>query len=83
MSRRQADCASDDQKTRRRTTKISIQSQTPWNEKSRRPKSKWADGDGVNSASLVLEVRDWTHCAQEQSLTYKLIFVLQKMSQNN
>jgi hypothetical protein len=28
-----------------------------------RPKSRWADG--VNSDSLALRVRDWTHCAQE------------------
>jgi hypothetical protein len=28
-----------------------------------RPKSRWADG--VNSDSLALGVRDWTHCAQE------------------
>jgi hypothetical protein len=27
----------------------------------RRPKSRWADG--VNSNSLALGVRDWTHCA--------------------
>jgi hypothetical protein len=27
-----------------------------------RPKSRWADR--VNSDSLALEVRDWTHCAQ-------------------
>jgi hypothetical protein len=27
-----------------------------------RPKSKWSDG--VNSYSLALGVRDWTHCAQ-------------------
>jgi hypothetical protein len=29
-----------------------------------RPKSRWADG--VNSDSLVLGVRDWTHCAQDR-----------------
>jgi hypothetical protein len=29
-----------------------------------RPKSKWADG--VNSDSLALGVRDWTHCAQDR-----------------
>jgi hypothetical protein len=29
-----------------------------------RPKSKWADG--VNNDSLALEVRDWTHCAQDR-----------------
>jgi hypothetical protein len=27
-----------------------------------RPKSRWANG--VNSDSLALRVRDWTHCAQ-------------------
>jgi hypothetical protein len=29
-----------------------------------RPKSRWADG--VNSDSLALGVRDWTHCAQDR-----------------
>jgi hypothetical protein len=29
-----------------------------------RPKSRWADG--VNSDSLALRVRDWTHCAQNR-----------------
>jgi hypothetical protein len=29
-----------------------------------RPKSRWADG--VNSDSLDLGVRDWTHCAQDR-----------------
>jgi hypothetical protein len=29
-----------------------------------RPKSKWTDG--VNSDSLALGVRDWTHCAQDR-----------------
>jgi hypothetical protein len=29
-----------------------------------RPKSRWADG--LNSDSLALGVRDWTHCAQER-----------------
>jgi hypothetical protein len=29
-----------------------------------RPKSRWADG--VNSDSLALEVRDWTHCSQDR-----------------
>jgi hypothetical protein len=29
-----------------------------------RPKSRWADG--VNSDSLSLGVRDWTHCAQDR-----------------
>jgi hypothetical protein len=29
-----------------------------------RPKSQWADG--VNSDSLALWVRDWTHCAQDR-----------------
>jgi hypothetical protein len=29
-----------------------------------RPKSRWADG--VNSDSLALRVRDWTHCAQDR-----------------
>jgi hypothetical protein len=29
-----------------------------------RPKSRWADG--VNSGSLALGVRDWTHCAQDR-----------------
>jgi hypothetical protein len=38
-----------------------IQSQTQWKEKSR-----WADG--VNSNSLALGVRDWTHCAQARQL---------------
>jgi hypothetical protein len=28
------------------------------------PKSRWADG--VNSDSLALGVRDWTHCAQDR-----------------
>jgi hypothetical protein len=36
-----------------------------------RPKSRWADG--VNSDSLALRVRDWTHCAQDkQSWRYLL-----------
>jgi hypothetical protein len=29
-----------------------------------RPKSRWADG--VNSESLALGFRDWTHCAQDR-----------------
>jgi hypothetical protein len=29
-----------------------------------RLKSRWADG--VNSDILALEVRDWTHCAQDR-----------------
>jgi hypothetical protein len=29
-----------------------------------RPKSRWVDG--VNSDSLALGVRDWTHCAQDR-----------------
>jgi hypothetical protein len=29
-----------------------------------RPKSRWADG--MNSDSLALGVRDWTHCAQDR-----------------
>jgi hypothetical protein len=29
-----------------------------------RPKSRWANG--VNSDSLALGVRDWTHCAQDR-----------------
>jgi hypothetical protein len=29
-----------------------------------RPKSRWVDG--VNSDSLALEIRDWTHCAQDR-----------------
>jgi hypothetical protein len=29
-----------------------------------RPKSRWADG--LNSDSLALGVRDWTHCAQDR-----------------
>jgi hypothetical protein len=29
-----------------------------------RPKSRWADG--VNSDSLALGVKDWTHCAQDR-----------------
>jgi hypothetical protein len=29
-----------------------------------RPKSRWADG--VNSDSLALGVRDWTHCVQDR-----------------
>jgi hypothetical protein len=29
-----------------------------------KPKSRWADG--VNSDSLALGVRDWTHCAQDR-----------------
>jgi hypothetical protein len=29
-----------------------------------RPKSRWADG--VNSDSLALGVREWTHCAQDR-----------------
>jgi hypothetical protein len=29
-----------------------------------RPKSRWADG--VNSDSLALGIRDWTHCAQDR-----------------
>jgi hypothetical protein len=29
-----------------------------------RPKSRWADG--VNSDSVALGVRDWTHCAQDR-----------------
>jgi hypothetical protein len=29
-----------------------------------RPKSRWADG--MNSDSLTLRVRDWTHCAQDR-----------------
>jgi hypothetical protein len=31
-----------------------------------RQKSRWADG--VNSDSLALGVRDWTHCAQDRQL---------------
>jgi hypothetical protein len=50
-----------------------------------RPKSRWADG--VNSDSLALRVRDWTHCAQdreswkdllEQALTNYLLVVPHK-----
>jgi hypothetical protein len=48
---------SHDQKTRRPTTKSSIQSQTQWKEKSRKV-GGWPDG--VNSDSLALGVRDWT-----------------------
>jgi hypothetical protein len=29
-----------------------------------RPKSRWAEG--VNSNSLALRLRDWTHCAQDR-----------------
>jgi hypothetical protein len=29
-----------------------------------RPKSRWADG--LNSDSLALGIRDWTHCAQDR-----------------
>jgi hypothetical protein len=34
-----------------------------------RPKSRWADG--VNSDTLALKVRDWTHCAQDKKLKLK------------
>jgi hypothetical protein len=33
-----------------------------------RPKSRWVDG--VNSNSLALGVRVWTHCAQDRQLFY-------------
>jgi hypothetical protein len=36
-----------------------------------RSKSRWADG--VNSDSLVLGVRDWTHCAQDRQLWKDLL----------
>jgi hypothetical protein len=36
-----------------------------------RPKSRWADG--VNSDSLALGVRDWTHCAQDRQ-TWRDLF---------
>jgi hypothetical protein len=42
-----------------------------------RPKSRWADG--VNSDSLALGVRDWTHCVQDrQSWKYLLEQALTK-----
>jgi hypothetical protein len=36
-----------------------------------RPKSRWADG--MNSYSLALGVRDWTHCAQDRQLWKDLL----------
>jgi hypothetical protein len=47
-----------------------------------RPKSRWADG--VNSDTLALWVRDWTHCAQDMErftptgLNQILVVVAQK-----
>jgi hypothetical protein len=36
-----------------------------------RPKSRWADG--LNSDSLALGVRDWTHCTQDRQLWKDLL----------
>jgi hypothetical protein len=39
-----------------------------------RPKSRWADG--VNSNSLALGVRNWTHCAQDRQTWRDLLQLL-------
>jgi hypothetical protein len=43
--------------------KALFRSQTHWKEKSRKTEIQ---ADGVNSDSLALGVRDWTHCAQDK-----------------